>query len=916
MRRPVRVVLLMVLLALAVVLPATPAAAAVPGAPAGVTLTPAIDGFDFTITPPSNDGGSAVFAYRITYAGQTFDWPNTTGTLQVCYPPTTPTPTCPAPGSYSITVAAVNNDGAGPTVTSNTATSFSAPTAPAAPTATPTASGITVTWTAPSSDGGTPVLGYLVATGGVGRYLPAGTTSTTFDDLTPGTIAAFNVRAWNGQALGAASPASSAVTVPADRPIPRVAVLVRTSGTEFSARVRDLAGTNSLDLGTTGLAGTTPGFIEWSPDATKVAFARKTGANYTLVVADARTGASTSYPVPASILTGVAWSPDSGRIAYLAQDLTTIPTLRVLNLGNGATATVASDAAWAVSDLAWRPGTEEVALALFGDSVVLVRADTGAQNPVAVAAFGVRFTSDGATMLTHGASGANGVISRVALPAETVTPVTTVTGATICDVDLTDDDSTVAFSSGPGSSCDAIARVALTGGAVTDLTPTGVSGALPGVPEELADRQYTTVSVSPYGDRVAAPSCSGGGCTVPAEVLAMDGSGSWLGARNEDIWRIELPPASDVVTSRFVPAIPTRWFDTRVAPAPTGVVAATTSIDVAIGGVGGVPANATAVVLNVTAAAPSAKGFLTVWPTGAPRPLASSVNFAAGQNTPNLVTVPIGADGSVSFYAHVDSHIVVDVVGWYEPAATAQAGRFVSLTPSRLFDTRDTTAIAADGTRTVDVTGSAGVPASGVAAVVMNVASTGAPAKGSVTVYAGDASRPGTANLNTAVGETVSNLVIAPVGADGTVAFYSSAGTHLVVDVTGYITDATSASSDAGLFVPLTAFRAFDTRTAPAPVGVVGTTPISVDLAGLYLVPDSASAVAVNITGIQATAKGFVTAWPSGLSQPLASTLNLAGPGATRGNAAMLALGGDGALALITQNGAHLTGDVAGWFTS
>jgi hypothetical protein len=73
------------------------------------------------------------------------------------------------------------------------------------------------------------------------------------------------------------------------------------------------------------------------------------------------------------------------------------------------------------------------------------------------------------------------------------------------------------------------------------------------------------------------------------------------------------------------------------------------------------------VVLNVTAADPLAAGFLTVWPTGQARPLASNLNFVAGRTVPNLVVAKVGTDGRISLYNGSGGavHLVADVAGWY-----------------------------------------------------------------------------------------------------------------------------------------------------------------------------------------------------------------------------------------------------------
>ena len=62
------------------------------------------------------------------------------------------------------------------------------------------------------------------------------------------------------------------------------------------------------------------------------------------------------------------------------------------------------------------------------------------------------------------------------------------------------------------------------------------------------------------------------------------------------------------------------------------------------------PAGATAVVANVTATGATAQSFLTAYPDGTTRPLASNLNFGAGQTVPNLVTVPLSAGGAIDLY--------------------------------------------------------------------------------------------------------------------------------------------------------------------------------------------------------------------------------------------------------------------------
>ena len=85
------------------------------------------------------------------------------------------------------------------------------------------------------------------------------------------------------------------------------------------------------------------------------------------------------------------------------------------------------------------------------------------------------------------------------------------------------------------------------------------------------------------------------------------------------------------------------------------------------------------------------------------------------------------------------------------------------------------------------VTGKGGVPSSGVSAVVLNVTATEPTAVSFLSVSPGDSPRPVVSNLNWTAGQTVPNLVVVKVGADGSVHLYNYAGlVHLVVDVAGW----------------------------------------------------------------------------------------------------------------------------------
>ena len=94
----------------------------------------------------------------------------------------------------------------------------------------------------------------------------------------------------------------------------------------------------------------------------------------------------------------------------------------------------------------------------------------------------------------------------------------------------------------------------------------------------------------------------------------------------------------------------------------------------------GVPANASAVVVNATAARGTKASFLTVYPSGITMPTASNLNFSAYQVVANRVTVGVGAEGRVEVYNHAGVvQVDLDVDGYY--SAPAAAGPSSSRSP-------------------------------------------------------------------------------------------------------------------------------------------------------------------------------------------------------------------------------------------
>jgi uncharacterized protein (DUF1501 family) len=244
--------------------------------------------------------------------------------------------------------------------------------------------------------------------------------------------------------------------------------------------------------------------------------------------------------------------------------------------------------------------------------------------------------------------------------------------------------------------------------------------------------------------------------------------------------------------NRLQTVTPFRALDTRYGTGGRSTpLGPNQSYDVTVRGIGGVPATADSVVVNVTVVAPTTPGFLTVWPALQTRPLASNLNFVAGQVVPNLVLAKVGTNSKISVYnPYGSTHVVMDVVGYLSPTAP---GRYFPLTQSRLLDTRVDSGgpgpVKPASTTTLTVLGVGGVPASGVSAVALNIAAHDPTADTYITAWPNGPARPTTSSLNPLKGTNVVNQAIVMVGTGGKVQIYNAFGTlDLVVDAAGYFT--------------------------------------------------------------------------------------------------------------------------------
>ncbi|WP_416961388.1 S53 family peptidase [Streptomyces sp. Agncl-13] len=315
-------------------------------------------------------------------------------------------------------------------------------------------------------------------------------------------------------------------------------------------------------------------------------------------------------------------------------------------------------------------------------------------------------------------------------------------------------------------------------GVVLNLTVTGTTGA---------------GSVTAWADGTAKPSTSNVNWTGASQTVAASTTVKVAGDGVVDlstnsathlIADVQGYYTSGTTGSKYTALAPARLLDTR---SKVGISTTTkisnAVVSLKVRGHGGVPTGATSVVLNLTATQTVGGGYLEAYPEGATRPTASNVNWSAtGTTIPNLVVVPIASDGNVSIYVHGTSHVIADVSGYFSTSGST----FDTVTPLRLLDTRKTAALGSGKTLALQISGADGIPA-GVKAVVLTVTVTGTTGSGYLTAFADGGSRPTASNLNWVKGRTISNQVIAPVGSDGKVDFYTNSTTNVIADVAGYI---------------------------------------------------------------------------------------------------------------------------------
>jgi hypothetical protein len=245
------------------------------------------------------------------------------------------------------------------------------------------------------------------------------------------------------------------------------------------------------------------------------------------------------------------------------------------------------------------------------------------------------------------------------------------------------------------------------------------------------------------------------------------------------------------------------------------------------------------------------------------------------------------------------------------PRVGAASG-FVSITPTRVADTRTATPLGAGRALDVDLSGVVGATAS---AAFVNLTAVDACGPGYLTAYACGTAVPVASNVNYDRGETRANLALVVLGQDRHVCVYSYATTDVVVDVSGWL-----ATDQGWRYEPLTPSRLVDTRDGPGALSNVtgrraaGST-TAVTVTPWPAAPMAPAAVLVNVTAVGADGPGFVTVSACDGSPPTVSNVNVAGGDAVA-NLAATAVAGDGTICVYTSTAMDVVVDLEGWFGS
>ncbi len=324
---------------------------------------------------------------------------------------------------------------------------------------------------------------------------------------------------------------------------------------------------------------------------------------------------------------------------------------------------------------------------------------------------------------------------------------------------------------------------------------------------------------------------------------------------------------------------PIRAVDTRDLP---GKLGGGRMLSVPIAGINGVPIDASAAIVSITAVEPCAATFLTAFPCGSTLPVASMVNAAALATVANSAVVRLG-NGSLCVYASRPTDVLVDVSGWIGPTGL----RSTAVDPVRLVDTRigqqqvlpvAQQRLGAGRLLSLDL-GPVLVADPLAAAATINLTAASQNGAGFLSVLPGPCNTvslpPTTSNLNVTAGHNVAASATVALG-DDQLCIYASTETDVIVDLQA--THSAPSTSPTGLVSAIDPLRILDTRQSTR-LGAGQSLPIELGA--------PTAAVVANVTAVDSSEDGYLTLYPCGSATPTVSNVNFTA-GSTVANRAVV----------------------------
>lgn len=205
-----------------------------------------------------------------------------------------------------------------------------------------------------------------------------------------------------------------------------------------------------------------------------------------------------------------------------------------------------------------------------------------------------------------------------------------------------------------------------------------------------------------------------------------------------------------------------------------------------------IPSTARAYSLNATVVPSGPLGYITLWPTGQQQPFVSTLNAPTGGVVANAAIVPAGTNGDVSVFVQGNTHLVMDINGYFAPPGSAGGQRFYPVTPCRLLDSREPNgpaggpAIAGGQSRAIAVTsGNCGIPSTATG-FSLNATVVPTSVLGFLTMWPTGQTQPFVSTLNALDDRIVANAVLVGAGTGGAVSAFAADQTHLILDTNGY----------------------------------------------------------------------------------------------------------------------------------